>query len=75
MIAAMRQTTISPEELSEIKDDAAWELAKVRFRKEGRQEQTLEMARRMLQKGLETAMIAELTGLSLAEIGEIEKQN
>lgn len=79
MIEAMRQTTISPEVLSEIKDDAAWERAKSRFRREGRAEGReqgrMEVARRMLHQGYEPTVIADLTGLSLAEIHELEQEN
>ncbi|MDM8528920.1 Rpn family recombination-promoting nuclease/putative transposase [Anaerolineales bacterium HSG24] len=79
MIAAMRQTTISPEMLAEIKDDAAWERAKTRFRREGHasgleegdRKRAIETARRMLQKGFEPTVVAEMTDLPVAEVNQV----
>jgi len=84
MIAAMRQTTISPELLSEIKDDAAWEKAQARFKREARAEGLAEglaegraeglaegqasLVQAMHARGSTIAQIAELTGLSEAQI-------
>ncbi len=43
-------------------------------REQGRREEKIEMVKKSLQKGLEFSMIAELTGLSLPEIREIQQQ-
>ncbi len=38
MVEDIRRRTIDPDLLSEIKDEAAWELAKARFAREGRED-------------------------------------
>jgi predicted transposase/invertase (TIGR01784 family) len=79
IMAAIYKHSISPELLSEIKDDAAWEKAKIRFVAEGRKE-GLEEGRAMLLKqqretvlqaremGLDEKAIAKLTGLTAQAI-------
>ncbi|TGO02021.1 hypothetical protein PN36_31835 [Candidatus Thiomargarita nelsonii] len=83
IMVAIQKQTISPALLSEIKDDAAWEEAKIRFVEEGRKEgledgreegvlkqqrETVLQAREM---GLDEMAIAKLTGLSAQAIKEI----
>jgi predicted transposase/invertase (TIGR01784 family) len=84
MIERMRRQTLSPEELSIIKDEAAWEEAKQNALREGRAEglaeglmeglvegsrqKSLEIARAMLADGMEVAVVARLTGLTPAEL-------
>ncbi len=86
MIEEIRKQTIDPELLSEIKDEAAWEKAKARFAREGREEgleegqkkgveaqqrQTVINAKQM---GMEVAAIATLVGLAETEVQEILNQ-
>lgn len=80
MIDNIRKQTISPAELARIKDESAWEEAKLLFAEEGRQEGRQEgiaigmekgihqMVQAMSARGLGMAQIASLTGLSEAEI-------
>ncbi len=75
MIKAMKATTISPEALSEIKDEKAWEKVQQDTWAEGKAEgkaetarKMLETARKMLAKGYDLAEVAELTGLSPDEL-------
>jgi hypothetical protein len=79
MIEEIRKQTIDPELLSEIKDEAAWEKAKDRFAREGRevgqkevvlaqQRQTVINAKQM---GISVAAIATLVGLSETEVQEV----
>jgi flagellar biosynthesis/type III secretory pathway protein FliH len=85
-IEEIRKQTIDPELLSEIKDEAAWEKAKARFAREGREEgleegqkkgveaqqrQTVINAKQM---GMEVAAIATLVGLAETEVQEILNQ-
>ncbi|MBC8229284.1 hypothetical protein H8E77_07045 [bacterium] len=67
-------------EASEIKDEAAWELAKARFAREGREygreeghrEAVKEIALAMLERGVEETIIAEVTGLKPEEIDKLK---
>jgi len=68
IIAEIERTSISPEEASEIKDEAAWELAKERFIREGREE----VALAMLDRGLDVKLIAELTGLKPEKLDKLK---
>jgi len=84
IMAAIHKQSISPALLSEIKDDVAWEKAKIRFveeglekgREEGRamvlkqQRETVLQAREM---GLDEMAIAKLTGLTVQELKKITK--
>lgn len=63
MIQEMRRSAISPEELSAIKDEAAWDLAKARFVAEGKSEERRDLVRTMLERGATVAQIAQLTGM------------
>ncbi len=86
MIEDIRQRTIDPALLEEIKDEAAWEKAKARFaaegwkagRDEGKREGVLAQQRQTIiaakQRGMEVATIAALVGLTETEIQEILKQ-
>jgi len=87
MIEEIRKQTIDPELLSEIKDEAAWEKAKARFTREGREEgleeglekgqkKGVEAQQRQTiitakQMGMEAAAIATLVGLAETEVQEI----
>lgn len=85
IISEIERTTVSPEEASEIKDEAAWELAKVRFAREGREEgreegrqkghreAVEEIALAMLERGVEETIIAEVTGLKPEEIDKLKQ--
>ena len=85
IISEIERTTISPEEASEIKDEAAWELAKERFAREGREEgreegrqeghreAVEEIALAMLERGVEMTIIAEVTGLKAGEIDKLKQ--
>jgi predicted transposase/invertase (TIGR01784 family) len=80
IIERMKRNTLSPEELSVIKDEAAWEEAKQNALKEGRDEglaegrrtEKVEIARSMLTEGIDKATVARITGLPLAEIEQIK---
>ncbi len=83
IIREIERETITPEELSEIKEKAAWEKAKARFAREGREEgirerreagrqqEKKEIAMAMLERGVEAALIAEVTGLTIEEIEQL----
>lgn len=74
IITSMKATTISPEALSEIKDEMAWEQAKARFRQEawgeGKLQGKLEVAQSLLDV-LDDETISLKTGLPLAQIQEL----
>ena len=60
MLEQMRRTTISPEELAAIKDEAAWELAKERFAAEGRAKGQIEGRQTRGSSGGEKLFLARL---------------
>jgi predicted transposase YdaD len=88
----MRRNTLSPEELSIIKDEAAWEEAKQNAQREGRAEglaagrdkglaeglaegsrkKAVEIARTLLMNKSDKNFVAQVTGLSVAEIEQIK---
>ena len=72
IISEIERTTISSEEASEIKDEAAWELAKDRFIREGHKEAVEAIALSMLEREVEVTLIAEVTGLKPEEIYELK---
>ncbi|MCE7981203.1 MAG: hypothetical protein DYG89_08440 [Caldilinea sp. CFX5] len=88
IIERMKRNTLSPEELSIIKDEAAWEEAKQNALREGRaeghaeghaegraeggREKALEIARAMLADNIDKAIIARITGLPLTEVEQIK---
>ncbi|MBM3238580.1 hypothetical protein FJZ31_19975 [Candidatus Poribacteria bacterium] len=80
IISEIEKTAISPEEASEIKDEAAWELAKKRFIREGREEGREEglkeagekIALAMLEQGIEVTLISKVTGLKPEEIDKLK---
>jgi predicted transposase/invertase (TIGR01784 family) len=80
IISDIESTTISPEEASEIKDEAAWELAQARFAREGREEGREEgrkaaveqIALAMLERGVDVTLIAEVTGLKPEEMDKLK---
>ncbi len=83
-MSLIKKRDIDPAILAEIKDEAAWEKAKQRFVKEGREEgrqegkqeahleAKQETAKKMRAKGLEASLIAEITGLSLSDLEKLE---
>lgn len=79
IIERMRRNTVSPEELSNIKDEAAWEDAKRNMLAEGLQQgleqgrylEKLEIARAMLVGGADQAFIIQVTGLTTAQIATL----
>lgn len=86
MLKNMEKFTLSPEELSEIKDAAAWELAKQQFKMEGiaegktegkaegKAEVMQEVALRGIKKGLDIETIAEISGLSPTIIKKLKQE-
>ena len=82
IIERMRRTTLSPKELSIIKDEAAWEETRQSALEEGRAEgevegrrqEKLTIAHAMLADGIEGAVIAKVTGLTQTEIEQINPQ-
>jgi predicted transposase/invertase (TIGR01784 family) len=77
MIQAMEATTISPDALSEIKDEKAWEKVQQNARSEGLAEGEakgkVETARKMLADGLDFSMVEKYTGLSPDELQRISE--
>jgi predicted transposase/invertase (TIGR01784 family) len=71
IIDRMRKNTLSPEELSVIKDEAAWEDVKQNAMREGQRQEKLSIARTMLANGLTVDLIATVTGLPASEIAQI----
>lgn len=75
IIARIERNTLSPSELAHIKDEAAWEDAKQNAREEGREEgrraTLLETARGMLANGIDVAVVANVTGLTVDEIEQL----
>jgi len=75
VISEIKSDSITPQELRVIKDEAAWEQTKQNAYEEGqekgRQQEKEEIAISMLQKGMEFAIIAEITGLKYEEIEAI----
>ena len=71
MIEEIKKRGVTPEELAEIKDDAAWEKAKARFRaegiEEGRKQEAVEIAKRLLDV-LDDETISQKTGLGITEV-------
>ena len=86
IIKDIERSSISPEELSEMKDEEAWELAQQRFTREGRAEGRVEgraegrttrereIVLAMLTRGTDISLIAEVTGLTQPEIEQIQKE-
>jgi predicted transposase/invertase (TIGR01784 family) len=82
IIKDIERSSISPEELSEMKDEEAWELAQQRFTREGRAEgraegrttREREIVLAMLTRGTDISLIAEVTGLTQPEIEQIQKE-
>ena len=76
IMSLIKKRDIDPAILAKIKDEAAWEKAKKRFAKEGREEGHLEAkqetAKKMRAKGLEPSLIAEITGLSMSDLEKLE---
>jgi len=89
IMAAIHKQSISPALLSEIKDDVAWEKAKIRFVAEGREEglekgrekgreegmlkQQRETVLQARKMGLDEMAIAKLTGVTVQELKKITK--
>jgi len=68
VIGEIKSDNVTPQELKLIKDEAAWEQTKRNAFEDGRQKREEEIALSMLQKGMEIALIAEITGLSIKEV-------
>ncbi len=77
MMTQIKKRDIDPAVLAEIKDEAAWEKAKQRFEDEGRKEgekaKNIENAKRMLEKGIEPALVSEITQIPPKELQNIFK--
>lgn len=84
VIKAIETDNITPQERRLIKDEAAWEQTKLNAfeegqeegrqegRQEGHQQEKKEIVLSMLQKEMELALIAEITGLSTKEVEAIK---
>jgi len=80
VIEEIKRDNITPQELRVIKDEAAWERTlRESFEEgheegleEGRNTREKEIALSMLQKGMDVAMISEVTGLKQEEIEKIK---
>lgn len=87
VIDEIKTDSIAPGELSQIKDEAAWEdvlqtereEGRMEGRDEGRKTREREIALSMLQEGISIDLIAKTTGLQLEEIktlkNSIERKN
>ena len=79
IIARIQSSELSPEELSEVKDEVAWELRLSMERHEGhedgRQEAQEQIALGMLKKGMDTMVVAELTGLAPEQVEKLRGKN
>ena len=51
--------------------DSSFDDGKAEGKVEGKEERNIEIARQMKAKGLDVKLIAEITGLSMAEIGNL----
>ena len=86
IIERMRRNTLSPDELARIKDESAWEEAKQNAkvegiqtgleqgRKQGERRKAFEIARTMLTKGIDISLVADVTGLDVADIQQFIEQ-
>ncbi len=72
IIERIQRRNLSPELLSEIKDDTAWDKAKIRLMNEGRAEGEREkawvIAKNMRLAAIDFETIQQVTGLSLEQI-------
>ncbi len=79
IMTRIKKRDIDPAILAEIKDEAAWEKAKQRFEGEGREEgekaKNLENAKKMMEKGIELALVSEITQISPEELQNILEGN
>lgn len=67
MLEEMRRT-INPDELTKIKDEAAWEQVKASAIDEGREEERKKIALSMLKHGMNIEQVAAITGFSKFQI-------
>jgi predicted transposase/invertase (TIGR01784 family) len=91
MIEEIRKNNVTPDELTQIKDDASWEgtfegwreagheegfeEGREAGREEGRIEERRELALSMRQQGMDATLIAQITGLDIEEIQSLENGN
>ena len=68
VIEEMKRDNVTPQELKVIKDEAAWERTLRESFDEGRKQEKEQIAFSMLQKGMDVALISEMTGLKPEEI-------
>ncbi|MFQ6040151.1 MAG: hypothetical protein ACE5PV_04780 [Candidatus Poribacteria bacterium] len=73
VIDEIKTDRIAPDELSKIKDEAAWEDVLRAEREEARQEQKREIALSMLQAGISVDLISKTTGLQPEDIEALRK--
>lgn len=75
MMTQIKKHDIDPAILAKIKDEAAWEKAKQRFENEGREAgekaKNLENAKKMMEKGIELALVSDITQISLEELRKL----
>ena len=72
VIEEIRKNNVTPDELTQIKDDASWEGTFDKWREEGRIEEKREIALSMRQQGMDATLIAQITGLDVEEIQSLE---
>ncbi len=68
LIEEIKTDNVTPQELKEIKDEAAWERTIRESFAEGRRKEKEQIALFMLEKGMDIALISEMIGLKLEEI-------
>ena len=75
IIERMRRNTLSPGDLARIKDESAWEDAKRNAKEEGVEEgerrKAFDIARAMVAKGMDASLVADVTGLTVADIEQL----
>ncbi len=71
IMTRIKKRDIDPAILAEIKDEAAWEKAKQRFEEEGKKAKNLENAKKMMEKGIDLALVSEITNISPEELQTI----
>ncbi|MBM3238673.1 hypothetical protein FJZ31_20450 [Candidatus Poribacteria bacterium] len=75
VIDEIKTDRIAPDELSQIKDEAAWEEVLRTEREDGRQVERKKIALSMLQEGISIELIAKTTGLQPEDIEALRKSN
>ncbi len=69
----IEQNLVSPQERARMKDEYALELVKQHEYEQGRETEKRHLACKLLNQGLEVQWIAELTGLTVEAIQQLER--